>query len=293
MLRDILASLLSEQQRRALKAQVRRIRTRVTKRLFSYGKRDLHAALRKMGVAEGDTVMVHANFEADSGFDGVPMDLIETLVDLLGKNGNLMMVSIPFRGSAYDHLQQKKTFYVKRTVSLMGLVTELFRRRHGTVRSLHPTHPVLACGKDSVWIVADHHKCVFPCGVGTPFDKLLQLKGKILFYDVGFGAITFFHYVEDLLKTKLPFAVYNDRRFEATVVDENEAKHVVHTYAFTKGVIRDTEKVKREMVRQNKLEERKVGNSTLILVNAEDVVAVMTKLVQSGDHPYIISTSVE
>jgi len=38
---------------------------------------------------------------------------------------------------------------------------------------------------------------------------------------VGFGAITFMHYVEDMLKDKLPFKLYHDEPFTVTAYDEN------------------------------------------------------------------------
>jgi len=291
MLRKIAEALLNEKQKRSIKTKVNEWKIRLARKFYRYDAEELKAALKGMGVRETDTLLVHANFEPDSGFQGTPLDLVDALADLVGKEGNLMMVSIPFRGSAYDYLLQKRPFHVRKTVSMMGLVTEMFRRRKGTVRSLHPTHPVLVYGKDRAWIAASHEACLFPCGVGTPFDKLLKLKGKILFFDVGFGAITFFHYVEDLLKDKLPFPVYHDGLFSVSVAAENDEPHIVQTYAFSKGVNRDTEKLEAEMSRQQKLLKRRIGNSRLILVNAEDVVSVMAAMVEAGQYPYTLATN--
>lgn len=288
MLRKIVATLFSEKQKRSIKTKVNGLKTRLAQTFFRYDAEVLKAALRKMGIVETDTLLVHGNFEPDSGFQGTPLDLVAVLVDLVGQKGNLMMVSIPFRGAAYDYLLQNKPFHVKKTFSMMGLMTEMFRRRKGTVRSLHPTHPVLVYGKDSAWIAADHEKCLFPCGVGTPFDKFRKLRGKILFFDVGFGAITFFHYVEDIVKDKLPFPVYHDQVFSTTVIGEKEEPHRVRTYAFTKGVIRDTKALEEELSRQGKIVKRKVGNSKLILVDAEEVVSVMTAMVDAKNPPYAV-----
>jgi aminoglycoside 3-N-acetyltransferase len=289
MLRKIVTALVSEKRKRSIKTKINVVKNRWAKTFFRYDAKALAAALKSMGVVETDTLMVHANFEPDSGYEGTPADLVNVLADLVGKNGNLLMVSIPFRGSAYDYLLQNKPFHVKKTISMMGMVTEMLRRRSGTVRSLHPTHPVLAYGKDSAWIAADHATCLFPCGIGTPFDKFLRLKGKILFFDVAFNAITFFHYVEDLVKDKLPFSVYHDRKFSITVIGEKDDPHVVETYAFTKGVVRDPEKLEEEMARQGKIVRRRVGNSRLILVNAEDVLSVFAAMVESKNYPYTMS----
>jgi aminoglycoside 3-N-acetyltransferase len=197
-----------------------------------------------------------------------------------------MMVSLPFRGAAYDFLALGKPFNVKKTISMMGLVTEMFRRREGTLRSLHPTHPVLAYGKDAEWLVADHERCLYPCGTGSPFEKFHRLKGKILFFDVSFSSITFFHYVEDLLKERLPFPVYGDRLFSVPAIDSNGQTTIIRTYAFNKDVRRMSDRLEAEMARQGKIRHGRVGNSSFCLVATEDVVACFAAMVEAGNLPY-------
>ncbi|HEY5599674.1 MAG TPA: AAC(3) family N-acetyltransferase, partial [Candidatus Manganitrophaceae bacterium] len=221
-----------------------------------------------------------------SGFKGSPGDIVNALMEYVGREGNLMMVSIPFRGSAFDHLMKNKPFYIQKTVSMMGLVTETFRRKEGVLRSFHPTHPVLVYGKDAAWLADGHDRCLYPCGPDSPFDKFRRLKGKILFFDVGFGAITFFHYVEDLIKDKLPFDVYHPEPFSAPAYDEKNQLHQIKTYAFNKNVVRRADKLEEEMLRWNLIKKGKIGRSNLILVEAEDVVGRQTSMVEAGNLPY-------
>ena len=227
LLRSTISRCLNDRQKRAVKVTINEARKRLVSALLGYDGAKLKVRLRSMGISESDTLLVHSNFKPDSGFQGTLLDLVNALAELVGEKGNLLMVSIPFRGAAYDYLSLNKPFNIKKTISMMGMVTEIFRRREGTLRSLHPTHPVLAYGKDAQWIVADHERCLYPCGPGSPFDKFRHLKGKILFFDVGFGAITFFHYVEDLLKDRLPFSVYDNRLFSVTAIDSTGEKRVI------------------------------------------------------------------
>lgn len=284
-LRRTLSRCLNHRQKRALKSKVNDAKRRLVRTLLSYDGEALASRLRSAGITETDTLLVHSNFEPDSGFRGTPIDLVNALASLVEK-GNLLMVSIPFRGSAYDYLLLQKVFNVKKTLSMMGLATEMFRRRPGTLRSLHPTHPVLACGKDAHWLVADHERCLFPCGVGSPFEKFRQLNGKILFFDVGFEAITFFHYVEDVLKDQLPFPVYGERLFEVTAVDADGHNHTVQTFAFNKNIARRADRLEAEMWRQGKIQKGRIGNSRFLLVTAHDVVACQAAMVQAGNYPY-------
>ena len=286
MLKQALSRYVTDRQKRALKAKVNEARQRFVRTFFSYDGARLQARLRSMGVVESDTLLVHSNFEPDSGFQGTPLDLANAFAELVGQKGNLLMVSLPFRGSAYDYLTQNKVFNVRKTLSMMGLVTEMFRRREGTLSSLHPTHPVLAFGKDAAWIVADHDKCLYPCGPGTPFEKFRTLGGKILFFDVGFEAITFFHHVEHLHQDRLPFPVYDERLFSVAAVDASGHNQTVQTYAFNKAVPRRADKLEAEISRQGKIRKGRVGNSSLILVTAEDVVSCQTAMVKAGNFPY-------
>jgi len=286
VLRRIISGVLDGPRKRALKARLNKAKLSVISRVFRYDSADLKRALTRSGIQPTDTVLVHANFSPESGFAGAPVDLVNALAELIAEKGNLLMVSIPFRGSAFDYLSQGKVFDTRKTMSMMGLATEMFRRRAGTLRSVHPTHPVLAIGKDAPWLVEGHERCRHACGVGSPYDKFGQLRGKILFFDVGFGAITFFHYVEDVLKGRLPFAVYHDKEFTIKAIDADGREQLVHTLAFNPEVKRAAEKLEAFMRREGLIRSGRVGNSRYLIVDAADVVASFTKMVDAGDYPY-------
>lgn len=288
MIRSTLSKHLSDKTKLSIKAKYGKIKTHLVLYLRSYTADDLRSRLRQIGVAETDTLLVHANFEQDSGFKGTPQDVVDALIQTVGLEGNLLMVSIPYRGTAYDYLKRNKPFRIRKTMSMMGLVTELFRRTEGVMRSLHPTHPVLVYGKDSSWLVEDHEKCMFPCGAGSPFDKFRQLNGKILFFDVDFTSITFFHYIEDHIKHKLPFDIYHSDPFSVTAYDYENREHTINTYVFNPQLVRNAAKLKSEMITNNLIIKARVGNSQLLLVEPEDVVSCMTSMVEAENYPYDI-----
>ena len=289
MIRKIADRLLGTGQKRALKRVVNSGRRHISQTLKSYEKADLVEALRGLGLQAGDTVMVHANFPADTGFQGAPADMVEALLDAVGDSGNLLMMSIPFRGSAYDYLEKDKLFDAAKTVSMVGLVTEMFRRRPGTLRSLHPTHPVLAHGPDAATMVAHHESTVYPCGRGSPFDDLRERQGKLLFVDVSFGAITFFHHLEDLFKDKLSVPVYEERLFEARVRDADGREHIVPTLAFNRQAARNTDILEEELGNAGALAQGKIGSTSLLLVGCESVVNAMSTLIDRGDQPVTVA----
>ena len=194
------------------------------------------------------------------------------------------MVSTPYFCSTSDYLQKDPVFNVRKTPSRMGIISEIFRRKKGVLRSLHPTHPVLAYGKDAAWIVEGHEECVFPCGKNTPFDKFRSLNGKILFFDVPFRTFTFLHYLEDMIKDSLPFPVYTEEPFTVRVIDYNGKEFDVKTYAFSDTAVqtRKPEILKKNFLKENLLIKKRIGKTKLMIVSAEDAVLCAQKMMKNN-----------
>jgi aminoglycoside 3-N-acetyltransferase len=260
------------------------VRQRYVDAFYAYGERELLAALRSLGIREGDTLMVHAGFNRFSGFKASPSRLIDTLLEAVGAQGHLLMVSMAYMSSAYTYLKQGKPFDVRKTVSHMGLVSETFRRRQGVLRSLHPSNPVLAAGPRAEWIVEGHEDCLQPCGPGSPFEKIGQLHAKVLFYDASIFTLTFFHYLEDSFETRLPFPLFRDELMDATVIDYAGTTRVIRTKAYSQETIRRRrpEIMTQELDRLGLIERARVGNSELILLATDDVLRVVNEMASRG-----------
>ncbi len=166
----------------------------------------------------------------------------------------------------------------------MGLISEIFRRKKGVLRSLHPTHPILASGKNAEWIVADHVNCIFPCGKDTPFDKFRSLKGKILFFDVPFRTFTFIHHIEDIIKDSLPFPLYTSEPFVAKMIDYEGNEFNMRTFAFGQTAVqrRRPEVLEKNLLKRNMLIKRRIGKTILMLVTAEDTISCTNKMLENN-----------
>jgi aminoglycoside 3-N-acetyltransferase len=193
-----------------------------------------------------------------------------------------------YTGSTEAYLRENKRFDVTKTESSMGIITELFRRKKDVVRSLNPAHPILAYGPDAKWIISDHDKTLYSCGIGSPFEKILELNAKALFFDVPFSMMTFFHYLEDRFKDSSPVELYADEPLESTVIDSKGNEIRVKTYVFSKEARenRSGQLITRELVNKNLLKTDSIGNTKLTLVNLKNVVRVAEKLVNAGMHLY-------
>ncbi|MFH1086336.1 MAG: AAC(3) family N-acetyltransferase, partial [Chloroflexota bacterium] len=89
-------------------------------------------------------------------------------------------------------------FDVRRTPSNVGAIPEHLRTRPGTRRSLHPTHSVCGVGPRAAEFLGEHHLGETPCGPYSPFRKLRDAGGQLVFLGCGLRPNTSMHGVEEL-----------------------------------------------------------------------------------------------
>lgn len=274
--------------RRLLKAKLQRVRAFWVRAFLSYGEPELLAALRKLGVVPGDALMLHSAFSSSHGFRGSIEQLTDVFIDAVGPDGHVLMVSLPYRTSSYAYVSKAKVFDVRKTPSMMGMVSEMFRRRPDVVRSLHPTHPVLVRGNRAEWFVDAHPDCRYPCGPGSPFDRLASVDGVVVFFNVPFAMYTFFHYLEHLVSPQLPFPLYTEEAFEVPVVDRAGRPRTVTTHVFSPDAIRRRRfDVFEAALRQRGLiREVRVGDSRIQAVRVRATIACVTDMASRGEFFY-------
>ena len=149
-----------------MKPWLRSVRRKVRHRLIitfsAFSPEELKALLHRLGVAQGDVVMVHSSFDRFMGFKGSLGDAMRVLQDVVGGNGALLMPTLPFSGSAVEYVKTNAILDVRRTPSRMGFMSEIFRRLPGVSRSLHPTHPVAGWGAKAASLLESHHSARTP-----------------------------------------------------------------------------------------------------------------------------------
>jgi aminoglycoside 3-N-acetyltransferase len=262
--------------RKAVKARIKGLQSFYAKTFRAYGPADLLASLQRLGVQRGEAVMLHSGFSNASGFRGSVEDLIATFRQAVGPEGHLLMVSLPYRDSTLAYLQRGKVFDVRRTPSMMGMVSETFRRQGDVRRSLSPTHPMLVAGPRADWFVANHEQCVHPCGWDTPFHRLAQVGGRCVFFNVPFATMTFFHHLEHGVAHRLAFPLYTPETFDAAVIDHGGAAMTVKAHAYHPEAMarRRFGRLEAALRAEGVIQTVKVGASVLETAQVGDVWAV-------------------
>lgn len=249
---------------------------------YAFTPEDLTRALRQLGVHTGDVVMVHSAFDRFLGFRGGPVDVVRALQEAVGPDGTLMMPTMPFRGTAVEYALGEPVFDAQRTVSRMGLITEVFRRYPGVVRSLHPTHSVAVWGSRADAIIAGHERVETPCGRLTPYGRLLDQDGKILLAGVPASAMTFCYFIAEELEPQLSVPVLTQERYPMRWKDGGGTVRVAQVRLFSRDLDHDLSPLHDELKRRDQWCERRVGRLRLILLRAPDVYDAAVALADRG-----------
>ena len=281
--------MLKKQLKATLKPIYLSAKRKVARSMYSYTPAELAAALKKLGLESGDTLMMHSGFDQFNGFTGGPEDVIDVVLEILGPTGNLLMMSMPYGGSSQRYADKKTVFDVAKSPSALGLISETFRRRPDVVRSANPLHPVLASGPLAVWLTLDHEKIAHSCGRRSPFSRFLKIDGKFLFFDAIFRSLTFVHYIEDKYSEELPVSLYESTPVTLGVKTPDGTTLDCKQFLFSAEARerRNFETIESAMRDSGRLAAAKVGNTDLLFCRARDVVETTDELMQSRQGFYI------
>jgi len=141
-------------------------------------KAQVKETLFSKGMRPGDHLLVHSSLRSVGPIEGGPDALIDALLEVVGPEGTLAMPAFNYR----VHLPFPH-FDARTTPGRTGALTEIFRKRTETLRSLHPTHSITAQGKRAAEFLADHYKFQ-TFGIGSSIDRLAQAGGYVLLLGV-------------------------------------------------------------------------------------------------------------
>jgi aminoglycoside 3-N-acetyltransferase len=257
------------------------------KTVWAYGPEDVVKKLKQCGVVPGTVLIVHSSWLQYNGFRGKPADLVKAFKTAVGPDGLLVMASMPYHNmSSAQWLAKGKPMNVRRSPSMMGLVSEVFRRSEGVVRSLSITHPLLAWGMAAEEFIAGHQDTDRSFGPDSPFAKLLNKDAIILGFDAAFSAFTFTHFVEDQIADTLPVPLYDPEPVQGTVVDSDGSPHEqwVRVLAAEANSLRREHRLVEKLKNDGVLHQGSIGHTSLTWIRARDVLAGARSLVAEGKH---------
>ena len=281
-------SWLPPSMKRRLRGQWKSLRLAVVRRGYAFSGADLLQAFRELGIEIGDTLLVHSSLDQFEGFTGKPTEILSLLQNAVGPSGALLLPTLPYTGSAVEYATGSGVFDVKRTPSKMGLLTELFRRTAGVIRSVHPTHAVAIWGASAAVLASGHAEAKTPCGVGTPYARLLDCNGKILFLGCDIESMTFFHTVEEILETGMPFSPFTKEEYLLQSRDAEGRIWETRTRLFEPAYSRKRNlgKLIPVLKEQGGWKEKRIGTLHMLLLGTRQVLKACETLASRGMYCY-------
>ena len=253
-------------------------------------RQSLCTDLAKLGVAPGDLVMVHASLKAIGPVEGGAATIVDALCDAVGGEGTLMAYVSWDRSPYEETLNGRRLSDTKREAwpafdprnarpyPGFGALNRLILDRPGVRRSAHPDASMAAIGRDADWLIADHRPgCAF--GPGSPLERLVQRRGKVLLLGAPPDTATVLHYAEAIAD------IPGKRRvtFEMPMLDARGRKVWVRAEEFDTNGILDcyaepgspdaVECIARAYLREGHQRSGPVGAADCHLFDAADLVA--------------------
>ena len=198
----------------------------------------LEQTLVDMGVGKGDLLHLQSSVshlhqgwptrvpEEAGGQVAYATRIVNMLKDLVGPTGTVMMNTdsltqaevrsawagvLPADGALFDYA---------RSPSRRGLISELFRRQPGVVRSVHPWYNMTALGPAADELMRDNEQSTpYALDRHSAIWKLTMMGGKVAMLGQGFLGNVPMHLIEYAHADEYPRAVFVNRPVKMTYMD--------------------------------------------------------------------------
>lgn len=163
-------------------------------KIGNYNKQQLKDQLESMGLKGDETILIHSSMKAIGAVDGGADTVLDAWMEYF-KDGLLLLPTHTWKTVNADN----PVYNPYTTPSCVGLLTNMFMKRDGVIRSLHPTHSMSGYGKNAAEYLAGEEYNNTPCTPGGCYDRLKEIGGKVLLVGVGHERNTYIHSVEEVL----------------------------------------------------------------------------------------------
>jgi aminoglycoside 3-N-acetyltransferase len=237
---------------------------------------------------DGD-FMIHGSISNIGKFDLPIPEFVSRWLDQVDcQRQTVLCPALPYNTSMREFLNDGREFDVRTASNAMGAISNIIMANESSLRSLHPTHSVLAIGASAPDYVARHERDETPFGINSPYRKLTERKGKIVLLGVGLNAVTNFHVIEDLLAEHMPVPVYLPGRYRISCTGPDGSVTEVITACHDPRVSarRDCERARRALIDAGAIVTHPLGESELSVLDAHSFAVTLLRMLGRGESIY-------
>lgn len=265
----------------------RQIEKKARKERISISGGDIEHALAQFRF-ESD-VILHSSISNIGKFELPVQEIAALFTQTVDTSRHTLLVpALPFNSSMREYLDKAEVFDVRSARNAMGAIPNILMAYPGAVRSIHPTHSVVALGPRASFYVENHQADSTPFGPNSPFFKLTKRRGKILMFGVGLNSVTNFHVYEDLLGPALPFEVYLGRRYVTQCIDHDGSNIVVESPCHNPQLSsrRECERARSHLQSAGAITTVPFGDSEVSVIDAHLFTVTLLEMLLAGKSIY-------
>ncbi len=245
-----------------------------------YAKEDLLKQLENMGIDSTGTLMVHLSYKAIGDVEGRGDTVLDALSEYM-QSGLLVLPSHTWANVGSNN----PVMDVLYTPTCVGALTEVFRKRSGVLRSLHPTHSLSVLGKDALEFVSGEENIETPCGKGGAYYKLWERNAQILLIGVDFSRNTYIHGIEEWDGA---VGSVSDKKTDLYVINHQGQRLYTPQYRHCSRLGSETfSKLEPQAIQEGILTLGRFGDATGRLMNAAPLRKMIAKLLKE-DSQYLL-----
>ena len=245
-----------------------------------YDKDYFYNELKNMGLTGDETIMIHSSFSSIKNISGGARTILDSL-KLFFKDGLLLFPTHTWASIKNDN----DIFYKEDANSCVGYLTNEAIKDKDFIRSNHPTHSVVAYGKNASNYIKDDDYAKTPVSPNGSFGKL-KYNGYILFIGAPLSKNTFIHSIEEEFNVCDRFTdhIYKFYTKDSNILIEfNMPRH----YSTLNPHISDNyEKLLEPMLKRNIAKRVKLLDSTSYLINAKLLYEYVCEILKKDIHAF-------
>ncbi len=241
----------------------------------SLSKTEIVAGLRRLGMAQGSLVEVHASLKSLGQVDGGADTVIEALIETVGEQGAIVMPSYPVTlgmAASPEERQLGITWKVRvlpfddhSTRTGMGVIADRFRDRADVIRNTDSFFSYTAWGKDAAVLAQGLH-------------HLVTRGGQVLLLGVQMDRCSCLHLAEE--RVPLP----TDLRQLMEIPEEIQREFPPHLWGIGYGPESNFLLVQQEAEKRQLLTTTTIGNALVRFFDAGTMVDLYEALLR--ENPY-------
>ena len=290
-----------------LRSWVKKRRSHVRPPAQVADRQQLKQFLQQVGVSEGALVMAHTSVsglrltegpdrrQACSTPVSLAKQIVDDLLELVGETGTLVMPTHARYQSEDEyglHADPNRliTYDPEKTPCGVGLANELFWRRKGVQRSLHPYNMLAACGPLAAELLRDNLNQFkpLPHGVYSGYYRFCQKNGLVVSIGVPLGRyLTLIHTAEEVRDEDWPIKDFFAEKRYIVCINGHEETYVVRQQRLKYGMsCLCLRKLIRDLVGEGILHEGKVGSIRVDWANSGEVFQYLMSRNHTSPYPY-------